>query len=86
MSALVHFGRVIPLVFPEIFPNTSCSIFDTTVKNPTPGADLQPSPGTADLPWDSQDEMRARRMKSLYQRSLRTQRHSDGLTYSGLRA
>ncbi|GFO54453.1 hypothetical protein GMSM_14600 [Geomonas sp. Red276] len=86
MSALVHFGRVIPLVFPEIFPSTAGSVFDTAVKKSTPGADLQPSLDSADAPWDSQAEMHARRMKSLYQRSLRTQRHSDSLTYSGLRA
>lgn len=76
MSSLVKVNRVFPLVYPEIFPAASAEGLPATQAASTVGA---ASPDAA----DAAAAIHAKRLKSLYQRTLRNQGHSETLTYSG---
>ena len=82
MSSLVKVRRVLPLVYPEIFSASSSPVCHAAGELPAPvnvTAAASPAAGGE----SDADLIRAKRLKSLYQRSLRNQQMSETLTYSG---
>jgi len=73
MSSLLHLNRVLPCLYPEIFPSQ--------VAGPASG-ELQPQSAAEPTPA-APSTRQAQRLKSLYQRSLRNQHSDRSLTYSG---
>jgi hypothetical protein len=69
MQPLVKFNRVLPYVFPEVFPVQNAAAAATELSR-------------SDRPVAVMDEQ-AKRLKQLYHRSLRNQRNGESLTYSG---
>jgi len=71
MSSLLHLNRVLPCLYPEIFPSQVA-------------ASGEPQPhSTAESTPAAPSARQAQRLKSLYQRSLRNQHSDRSLTYSG---
>ncbi|HJV34749.1 hypothetical protein [Geomonas sp.] len=82
MLSLVKMSRILPLVYPEIFHDNS----GASAGSPTPAAvavstSVKKVAGAGEA--DAAAAIHAKRLRSLHQRNLRNQGHSETLTYSG---
>jgi hypothetical protein len=73
MFALVQFSRVLPYLYPEVFPKEKAVVAEPSLREEE---GMQGAPPAA-------DPSTSKRLKSLYQRNLRKQRN-EALTYSGV--
>lgn len=71
MSAHVKMSRVLPVAYPEIFQET------------TNAAGSRCESGRPGEPDTAAAAIQEKRLRSLYQRTLRNQGHREALTYSG---